>query len=80
MTCFQTPSAFPEKIAQRAPIGFWHYRNLPQMFDDYSLDPRSQLVLLCLFTAFVFWNTDSLFFLFATMAAFTRFVESLPRL
>lgn len=33
------------------------------MFDDYSLDPRSMLALLCLFTAFAFWNNDMLFFL-----------------
>lgn len=35
---------------------------------DWSLDPRSQLALLCLFTAFVFWNNDPLFFLFTLMA------------
>ncbi|MDQ2713062.1 MAG: hypothetical protein M3Y24_12690 [Acidobacteriota bacterium] len=45
------------------------------MFDDYSLDPRSMLALLCLFTAFAFWNNDMLFFLFATMAACTRVIQ-----
>jgi energy-coupling factor transporter transmembrane protein EcfT len=39
---------------------------------DWSLDPRSKLALLCLVTAFVFWNNDPLFFLFATMALCTR--------
>lgn len=39
---------------------------------DWSLDPRSQLALLCLVTAFVFWNNDVLFFLFAMMAICTR--------
>ena len=44
---------------------------------DWSLDPRSKLALLCLFTAFVFWNNDVLFFLFATLAVCTRvFSES----
>ena len=38
----------------------------------WSLDPRSQLALLCLLTAFVFWNNDVLFFLFATLAVCTR--------
>ncbi len=45
------------------------------MFDDYSLDPRSNLTLLCLFTAFVFWNNDILFFTFATMAICTRVLD-----
>jgi hypothetical protein len=50
--------------------------SLPLMF-DWSLDPRSQLALLCLLTAFVFWNNDILFFLFATLALCTRvFSES----
>lgn len=39
---------------------------------DWSLDPRSQLALLCLLTAIVFWNNDILFFLFATLALCTR--------
>lgn len=39
---------------------------------DWSLDPKSQLALLCLVTAFVFWNNDLLFFTFSTMAFFTR--------
>ncbi len=39
---------------------------------DWSLDPRSQIALLCLFTAFVFWNNDTLFFLFAIMAVCTK--------
>ena len=42
------------------------------MFDDYSLDPRSVLALLCLFTAFAFWKNDVLFFTFATMALWSR--------
>ena len=44
---------------------------------DWSLDPRSQLALLCLLTAFVFWNNDPLFFLFALMAAFSQLSRSL---
>lgn len=43
---------------------------------DWSLDPRSQLALLCLATAFVFWNNDVLFFLFATMAVCTRIANT----
>lgn len=39
---------------------------------DWSLDPKSQLALLCLATAFVFWNNDLLFFLFAALAVCTR--------
>ena len=39
---------------------------------DWSLDPRSQLALLCLATAFVFWNNDPLFFTFTIMAFVTR--------
>ena len=39
---------------------------------DWSLDPRSQLAFLCLFTAFVFFNNDPLFFLFSTMAVFSK--------
>ena len=39
---------------------------------DWSLDPRSMLALLCLFTAFVYWNNDLLFFTFAFMAICTR--------
>ena len=39
---------------------------------DWSLDPRSQLALLCLLTALFFWNNDPLFFLFATLAFCTR--------
>lgn len=42
---------------------------------DWSLEPRSQLALLCLLTAFVFWNQDALFFAFATMAAVTRIAD-----
>jgi hypothetical protein len=41
---------------------------------DWS-EPRSQLALLCLLTAFVFWNNDVLFFAFAILAAFTRLIE-----
>jgi hypothetical protein len=39
---------------------------------DWSLDPRSMLALLCLFTAFAFWNNDLLFFTFLFMAFCTR--------
>jgi hypothetical protein len=48
------------------------------MFDGRYLDPRSGLTLLCLFTACIFWNNDSLFLLFSAMAVFTRFVLSSP--
>jgi hypothetical protein len=41
---------------------------------DWS-EPRSQLAMLCLLTAFVFWNNDVLFFVFAILAAFTRLIE-----
>ncbi len=44
------------------------------MFDDYSLDPQSLLAMLCLFTAFVFWNNDALFYMFASMAVCTRLI------
>jgi hypothetical protein len=40
------------------------------MFD--LADPKSQLALLCLLTAFVFWEKDLLFFMFAIMAVCTR--------
>ena len=43
---------------------------------DWSLVPRSQLALLCLATAFVFWNNDVLFFLFATLAVCTRIANT----
>lgn len=46
------------------------------MFDDRFLDPRSGLTLLCLFTACIFWQSDTLFLLFAGMAVCTRFVLS----
>ena len=46
------------------------------MFDDYSLDPTSVLALLCLVTAFGFWDNDLLFFMFATMAMLTRVMRS----
>jgi hypothetical protein len=42
---------------------------------DWSLEPRSQLAMLCLLTAFVFWNNDAMFFAFAILAAFTRLAE-----
>lgn len=51
-----------------------HYSLYTLMF-DWSLEPRSQLAMLCLLTAFVFWNHDALFFAFATMAAVTRLAE-----
>ncbi len=38
---------------------------------DWSLDPRSMLALLCLVTAFAFWDNNTLFFTFATMAVCT---------
>lgn len=41
---------------------------------DRSLDPRSRIALLCLVTAFVFWNDDPLFFLFSIMAFCTKAV------
>ncbi|HXE14882.1 MAG TPA: hypothetical protein VN633_22340 [Bryobacteraceae bacterium] len=44
------------------------------MFDRF-LDPRSQVALMCLFTAFAFWNNDPLFFIFAAMAACTKLAE-----
>ena len=44
------------------------------MFDRF-LDARSQLALMCLLTAFVYWQNDLLFFLFATMAFFTRAIN-----
>ena len=37
-----------------------------------SLDPRTQLALMCLFTAFVYWNNDLLFLMFSVMAFCTR--------
>jgi hypothetical protein len=42
---------------------------------DRSLDPRSQLALMCLLAAFFYWNNDLLFFTFATMAICTRVVR-----
>ena len=51
----------------RKAIHFAHYKDLPGMF-DWSLDPRSQLALLCLAAALAFWNNDLLFFMFALMA------------
>jgi hypothetical protein len=42
---------------------------------DGFLDPRSQIALMCLFTAFAFWNNDPLFFVFAAMAALTKLAE-----
>jgi hypothetical protein len=43
---------------------------------DWSMDPRSQLALLCLATAFAFWNNDMLFFLFCLMAFCSRVLGS----
>ncbi len=45
------------------------------MFDDYSMDPRSWLALLCLFTAFIYWNNDAVFYLFSALAACTRWLQ-----
>jgi hypothetical protein len=42
-----------------------------EMF-DWSIDPRSQLALLCVVTAFVFWNNDLLFFTFCILGLCTR--------
>lgn len=39
---------------------------------DWSIDPKSQLALLCLLTAFLFWNNDMLFFTFSSMAICSR--------
>jgi len=52
-------------------MSFWHTRGSATMF-DWSIDPRSQLAILCLVTAFVFWNNDLLFFMFCIMAVFSR--------
>ncbi len=41
------------------------------MFNRF-LDPRSQLALMCLATAFVYWNNDLLFLTFSFMALCTR--------
>jgi hypothetical protein len=41
------------------------------MFDSF-LDPRSQLAIMCLLTAFVYWNNDLLFLTFSVMAFCTR--------
>ena len=40
---------------------------------DWSLDPRAQLAVLCFVTALYYWNNDPLFFLFASLAIFSRF-------
>ena len=39
---------------------------------DWSLDPRSRIAALCIFTAFALWNNDSLFVLFMLMAVCTK--------
>ena len=36
------------------------------------VDPRSQLALMCLMTAFFYWNNDPVFYLFTVMAFWTR--------
>jgi hypothetical protein len=41
------------------------------MFERF-LDPRSQLALMCLVTAFLFWNNDILFFTFGLLAVCTH--------
>ncbi len=38
---------------------------------DWSLDPRSRVAALCIFTAFALWNNDVLFVLFLLMAVCT---------
>jgi hypothetical protein len=45
------------------------------MFNGY-LDPRSQLALMCVATAFVFWSNDLLFYVFLIMAFCTRLGDS----
>jgi hypothetical protein len=57
---------FPAESFERV-LALWV---LPFMF-DWSLDPRAQLGLLCLFTAFAFWNNDLLFFVFFIMGICT---------
>jgi hypothetical protein len=42
---------------------------------DWSLDPKSQLAMLCLLSAFVCWNNNTLFFLFSAMAVFSRVLD-----
>ncbi len=42
---------------------------------DWSLDPKSQLAMLCLLSAFVCWNNNTLFFLFSVMAVFSRMLD-----
>jgi hypothetical protein len=49
-----------------------------EMF-DWSIDPRSQLALLCVVTAFVFWNNDLLFFTFCILGLCTRLVQAIRR-
>jgi hypothetical protein len=61
----------PGRIFRREASGFGHYSELPLMF-DWSIDPRSRVAALCLFTAFALWNNDILFFLFAMMAVCTK--------
>jgi hypothetical protein len=43
---------------------------------DWSLEPKSQLAMLCLATAFAYWNNDMLFLVFALMALCTRLSRS----
>jgi hypothetical protein len=45
------------------------------MFNRF-LDPRSQLAIMCLATAFVYWNNDLLFLTFSMMAFCTRLGDS----
>lgn len=42
---------------------------------DWSLDPRSRVAALCIFTALALWNNDVLFMLFLLMAVFTKMSE-----
>lgn len=41
------------------------------MFDRF-LEPRSQLAVMCLLAAFVYWNNDLLFCVFSLMAVCSR--------
>jgi hypothetical protein len=42
---------------------------------DWSLDPRSRLAMVCLVTAFFYWNNDLLFFTFAILAVCSRLIQ-----
>ena len=50
--------------------------NNPTLMFSRWLDPRSQLAIMCLITAFVYWNNDLLFLTFSVMAFCTRVGDS----